>query len=148
MNEKTLRSVLRIDLIGSALSALVAIAGARLLGGWLGVSPWVLVTLGIVLIPWVYLLYRTERRSRLRTGELAVIVVGNVGWAVAAAILIFGYPDALTTAGKWLVGVFSLAVLDLGVAEWLGIRRLAPEGKEVRPDSRRATEKSRPRVTP
>ncbi len=131
VTEQTLRNVLRIDLIGSAVSVVVVFAGAGLLADWLDVSPWVLVILGLVLVPWVYHLYRTERRQQLRTGEVAVIVVGNIGWAVAAAVLIFGFPDALSTAGKWIVGVFSLAVLDLGVAQWLGLRGKSPTGPQA-----------------
>lgn len=125
MNEQTLRKVLWADTIGSGVSVIFTIVGAALLADWLGISVWIPVVFGAVLIPWVLFLLRTVRREEMRPAEVAVIVVGNIAWALAAAVLIWGFPSSLTTAGKWIVGLFSLAVLDLGIAEALGMRRLA-----------------------
>ena len=124
MSEKTLRKVLSADVVGSGVSVVFSIAAAGLIADWLGVSVWIPLAVGIALIPWVWFLYTTARHDPLRPAEVAVIVAGNVGWAVAAAILIFGFPEALTTAGKWIVGIFSLAVLDFGITQWIGLRSL------------------------
>lgn len=132
MNNETLRKVLWFDAYASAASVAVTIAGASLLAGWLEVSVWAPLTVGVVLIPWVYLLAQTARRDPLRRAEVWTIVAGNVSWAVGAVVLIAGFPDALSTSGKWIVGIFSLAVLDLGIAEWLGLR----SGREAVSDSR------------
>lgn len=124
MIEQNLRKVLWVDVFGSGVSVVLALIGPGLIAEWLDVSGWIPFAVGVVLIPWVALLARAVRRERLRAGEVAYIVAGNIGWAIAAAILVFGFPDALSTTGKWIVGLFSLGVLDLGVAEWLGLRAL------------------------
>jgi hypothetical protein len=124
MDEATLRKVLWADVVGSGTSVVFSIAGAGLIADWIGAAAWIPLAVGVLLIPWVWFLYRTVRRNPLRPTEVAIVVAGNVGWAVAAAVLILGFPDALSTGGKWIVGIFSLAVLDFGLAQWVGLRRL------------------------
>lgn len=124
MSEQVLRKVLWADTVGSGLSTVITIVGAGVLADLLGVSAWVPFGVGLVLIPWVLHLLRTVRQEPLRSADVGIIVAGNVGWAVAAAVLILGFPTALTTTGNWLVGVFSLGVLALGVLQWIGLRGL------------------------
>lgn len=134
MDEQALRRVLWADVIGSAVSVVFTIAGARAIAGWLDVSPWIPLGVGLVLVPWVWFLVRTVRRDRLRVGEVAVIVGGNIGWALLAVVLILGFPDALSSAGRWIVGLFSLAVLAYGVLELMGLPRLTSR-RDLRPPS-------------
>ncbi|MEA2002160.1 MAG: hypothetical protein U9N84_09810 [Actinomycetota bacterium] len=124
MSEQTLRKVLWVDVIGSSATIAFTIFGAALLGGWLGVSAWAPLAVGLVLIPWVALLLRTVRRDQLRAVDVAAIVAGNLLWVGTTAVLLLGFPDALSTAGKWIVGIFAIAVLDLSLAEWMGLRGL------------------------
>lgn len=127
MSEQSLRKVLWVDIIASSASIAFTIVGAGLIAGWLDVSAWAPLTVGVILIPWVGLLLRTVRRDQLRSADVAAIVAGNLLWVGATAVLILGFPDALSTAGKWIVGIFALAVLDLSFAEWLGLRGLSPK---------------------
>lgn len=122
MNAEMLRKVLCFDVVGSAVSVAVTIVGASLLAGWLDVSIWVPIAVGVILIPWVLFLARAVRRTPVRPTEVWVVIAGNLGWGLAAAVLIIGFPDALSVAGRWIVGVFSLAVVDLGIVEWFGLR--------------------------
>jgi hypothetical protein len=100
MDSEKLRKILRFDMWASAASVIFTIAGAGLLADWMGVSPWVPSVVGVALIPWVYTLWQTSRRTPLRTTEVGLVVAGNIGWAVIAAILLIGYPDALSTTGS------------------------------------------------
>ena len=122
MKEDMLRKTLWADLWGSAVSVVVTVAGAGVIARWLDVSVWAPVTVGVVLIPWVIFLAHTVRQTPLQNGKVLFIVGGNLAWVVVAAVLIIGFPDALSTSGKWIVGVFSAAVLDLAVLEWFGLR--------------------------
>jgi hypothetical protein len=132
MSEQTLRKALWSDVIGSSATIAFTIIGAALIGGWLEVSTWAVLGVGVALIPWVGILLRTVRRDQLRAADVAAIVVGNLVWVGATAVLIFGFPDALSTAGKWIVGIFALVVLDLTLAEWMGLRRLSHRPNTVR----------------
>jgi hypothetical protein len=110
------------------------IVGAGLIAGWLEVSAWIPLIVGVVLIPWVWFLVHTVRRDQLRVGEIAVIVAGNLGWALIAAIMILGFPHLMSSDGRWIVGLFSLAVFGYGVVQWIGLRRL-PGRRTARPPS-------------
>ncbi len=134
MSEETLRKVLWADVLGSGASVVFSIAAAGLIADWLDVSAWIPLGVGIALVPWVWFLLRTVRQEPLRPAGVAVIVAGNIGWAMAAVVLILGFPEALSPAGKWIVGIFSLAVLDFGVTQWIGLRTLrkAPRSTQVR----------------
>lgn len=123
MEIEILRKVLRTDMWGSAAAVGVTIVGAGWLGGWLGVRSGVVLAVGIVLIPWVLFLAMTSRRTLLSRSAVGVIIAGNLAWGVGAAIVLIGFPDALSPAGKWIFVIFSLAVADIGVVEWVGLRR-------------------------
>ena len=51
MKEQTLRRVLWADVYGSAMSMVFTIVGAGLIAGWLDVSVWIPLAVGVVLIP-------------------------------------------------------------------------------------------------
>lgn len=122
-----LRKVLQVDAWGSAASVVFTIAGAGLLGGWLGVSPRLPIGVGLALVPWAALLIHTTRQRPLPRRWVGFIAGGNLAWAVAAGVIIFGYPEALTVAGRWIVGVFSLLVAALGLAQARGLTQLSEE---------------------
>ncbi len=41
----------------------------------------------------------------------------------AAAILV-GWPDAMSSAGRWALGLLTLVVADFAGTQWIGLRRL------------------------
>ena len=127
MSRLTLRKVLRWDAVASGASVVLTVAGAGWLGDRLGVATWVPLAVGVGLVPWVAFLVHVGRQAQLHRGSVAVIAAGNLIWVVAAAVLIFGYPESLTITGKWIVGLFSLVVLDFGLAQLAGVRNLAAE---------------------
>ena len=119
-----LRNVLQSDMVGSGISVVVAILGAFVLGDWLGVSPWIPFGVGVALIPWVAFLAFTTRQSPPRRWQVGIVAGGNLAWAVAAGVILIGFPDALSGSGRWIVGVFSAAVLAFGVAQAFGLKDL------------------------
>lgn len=123
MDNELLRKALWTDMWGSVAAMAITIFGAGLVGGWLGVPTGVVLAVGITLIPWVVFLAVTSRRTPLSRPSVGVVIAGNLAWGIAAAIVLIGFPDALSIAGKWIVAIFSLAVVDIGVAEWVGLRR-------------------------
>ncbi len=119
-----LENVLRIDKWVSAASTVLMVAGASLVAGWLDVSAWITFGVGVALIPWVYNLFDATRRPRLHRRQVEAIAVGNLGWSIATAVFLLLFPDAVSTLGKWLMAGFALVTLELGIAQYLGSRRL------------------------
>lgn len=120
-----LRKVLQWDIWGSGMSVLVSILGAVVLGGWLELSAWVPFGVGVGLIPWVAFLAYAARQHPLRRWQVAIIAFGNLAWVLTAVVILIGFPDALSVAGSWIVGLFSAGVLALGTMQAMGLRRLA-----------------------
>lgn len=110
----TLRNVLLLDAIPTALNGLVYVAGFAALASLLGPAPAVIVGLGIFML--VYAATITWLATRRPVSRLAVglIADGNLAWAAASvAVVTFGWLG-LTTAGTiWallqagLVAVFA-----------------------------------------
>ncbi len=111
------------DVWATGVSTLLTIIGAPVIGDWLGISAWIPFGIGLALVPWTGFLAYTARQRPLVKWQTLVIAVGNLSWAVVAGIIVFGYPDALTPTGRWLLGLFSLVVLDFGVLQAIGLRR-------------------------
>ncbi len=125
MKDSLLKRALTFDIWASAVTSVFAVAGAGLIGSWLDVSVWLPVVFGVTLIPWVWLLVTTARRNPMRDRDVKSVVFGNIAFGVIVMAIVFGFPDALSTSGKWIVAIFGLATVDLGLAEWMGMRRMS-----------------------
>lgn len=132
MNNSLLNRVLTFDIWASVTTAIAVTAGAGLIAGWLDISAWIPAGLGVVLIPWVWLL-TNARRDPVQSRDVMAVIVGNVTFGVAAVAVVFGFPDALPTSGRWAVAIFGLLTVDLGLTEWMGLRRLSslPKSSQV-----------------
>jgi hypothetical protein len=51
------------------------------------------------------------------------VIAADVAWVVAAAVVIVGFPQAMSTAGLWSLGVATAAVADIAALQTLGFRR-------------------------
>ena len=118
-----LERVMKWDVWATGTSTAFTIAAAPMLGGWLGVSGWLVLTVGLALVPWTGFLAYTARQDPPVKWQTAVIAVGNLAWVVVSAIIIFGYRDAVSGSGRWLLGLFSLVVLGFGSLQVIGLRR-------------------------
>ena len=122
-----LRTTLTANAAFSTACALVLTLAAWRLDGVLGVSPWLLLVLGVALAGFGVFVAITSAR-RWMPGAWAVLAA-DVTWVVTAAVVVVGFNELLTTAGVWALVAVTIVVLDFAVAEALGIRRAA----EVRP---------------
>ncbi|MDJ0953304.1 MAG: hypothetical protein QNJ81_06465 [Acidimicrobiia bacterium] len=123
-----LDTVMVRDAWATGTSTVLTIAAAPLLGGWLGVSGWIVAAVGLALVPWTVFLAMTARQDPLIKWRTAVIAAGNLAWVVAAAVLVIGYPGAMSTTGRWLLGLFSLVVLGFGLLQTIGLLRWGDPG--------------------
>ncbi len=118
-----LRKIMQWDMWASGVSTMLTVVTAPLLGELLEVSAWIPFGVGLALIPWVAFLTYTVKTTPLRRSRVTTVAVGNLAWVLVAAIIVFGFPTALSTVGRWILGVFSLAVLDFGIAQVIGLRQ-------------------------
>jgi hypothetical protein len=120
---KLLRRTLQANAAFSALSGIIAIAGAKPLSLLLGVNvSSLLIGLGVALLAYAAILFSNARRENIKLQEAWLAVILDAAWVVGSMILIFA--GTLSTTGNWLVAIVADVVLLFAVLQFLGIRRL------------------------
>jgi hypothetical protein len=120
-----LSSVLRANYLFSTVTGLGLVAASDPLESWSGVARWILVAVGIGLIPFAMFVKAVSRSLDPRF--VRVVIAGDVGWVVGAAIVLVGFPDTMTSAGKWTLGLVSVVVADFALLQWFGLKKPAAE---------------------
>jgi len=118
---RLLRGALTANAVFSSVSGLVLAVFAVPLSDWLGVPTWVAVALGVGLGLFGISVYSIARNPK--PGLVKQIIVSDVAWVVGSIVLLVGFPDALSTQGRWAVVVVALIVADFGLMQWLGLKR-------------------------
>ena len=89
-NTPFLRNALLLDAAASGATALLLIAGAGLLEGWLGLPVALMREAGLILVPFVAFLAWVGTRASVGRGAVAGIIAVNVLWVVASVCLLIG----------------------------------------------------------
>ena len=116
-------SVLRANYLFSTVTGLGLIIGSDPLAEWSGVLRWVLVVVGAGLLPFAAFV-RSVSQS-LDEALVKIVIAGDVMWVLAAAVILVGFPDSMTTSGKWALGVVSLVVADLAFFQWRALKEVS-----------------------
>lgn len=119
---RLLRVAMTENALFSGASGVALAAGSPWLSGWLGAPTWVLVAVGLGLVGWAAELRRTA--GTVVGGRTAV--AGDLGWVVGTAVLLLGWPDAMTNAGRIAAEVVAIAVAGFAAWQAVGLRRLRP----------------------
>jgi uncharacterized protein YndB with AHSA1/START domain len=120
---RLLASAVSYNALFSAISGVTLSAGAPLLSGQIGLSTWILVTLGTGLVGFAaLLLLLLADADRLARGA-PFVVAADVAWVVAAAVLLVAVPNLLAPAGQVSLVAVSVVVAVLAAAQTLGLRR-------------------------
>jgi len=99
-----LKTALRVDAAVSGATALLMVAGAGLLGPFLGLSVPLLFWAGVALLPFAALLIAVARRERASGAVLFDIVLLNTAWVIASfAILVAGVVEPNMTGVAFIV---------------------------------------------
>lgn len=118
-----LRFALRLDAGISLASGLLLCAAPNVLGERFALSPTLLLIVGLICLPYAAWLYALARRERVAGGIVVAIVVGNLLWADAALMLMFGYGEAPNGLGQAYLATHVVATATFAVLQWLGLRR-------------------------
>jgi hypothetical protein len=124
-----LKTALLADAGVSAAAALLQLAAAAPLAGLLKLPQPLLFESGLFLVAYVALLLVMARSARLAVPLVMLVVVGNVGWALAClALATLAAPAALGVA--YLV-LQALAVLAFAALEYRGLAASTPVHRAV-----------------
>lgn len=117
-----LRNALRANATFSGLSGALLIAAGEPLGRFLGVTSIYLVGTGVNLLAFAAALAHFAGRPTLSRPIALAIVAADLGWIVAAGLLIpFG---VFTPHGAIAALAVSGVVLCFAALQWVGLRRL------------------------
>jgi hypothetical protein len=117
----TLRAALWTDAVVSASAGALPLAGGDALAAAFGLPPSLHLYSGVFLLAYAALLVAMARASRLPAALLAMVVFGNLGWALGCIGLLAGGLDPTPLGAAWL-GVQALAVVVFAAWEGAGWR--------------------------
>ncbi len=119
-----LRTVLKLDAASCLAMAAILIPAAGSLQLPLGIDDTVLRSAGLALLPLgLFILWLGSRRAA-STALVWLIIVGNVGWALAS-FAAASYLPGIMPAGQGIVTIQAFAVLGFAALEWHGLRSSA-----------------------
>lgn len=128
-----LRKALRADASVSLATGFLLCLGNPALARWFGL-PWLpLLVVGVACVAYGLLAWSWAGRPRLRHGGVLGIVIGNLVWAGAAAVLLAGVGVSPTPAGQWHLALHVVLPATFGVLEWIGLRRSEPAVRRMVP---------------
>jgi hypothetical protein len=120
-----LRFALTIDAIASGASAVLLLAAAGFLSGLLGLPEELLRIAGIVLVPFVALVGYLAAREAPAPGAVWAVILINLAWVAASALLLVGGFVSPTMIGFAIVAAQAVAVLIIADLQYFGLRRIA-----------------------
>ena len=118
-----LRRALILDALASGATGLLMIAGAGLVEGLLGLPAALLRGAGLVLVPYVAFVVYAGTRDTISRSAVWIIIVANVAWAAASALLLVSGWVAPTALGYAFVIAQAVVVALLGELQYMGLRR-------------------------
>jgi hypothetical protein len=118
-----LRRALILDAVASGVTALLMIAGGGLVEDLLGLPAALLRWAGLVLVPYVAFVIYAGTREAISRSAVWVIIVANVLWAAASALLLASGWVSPTALGYAFVVAQAVVVALLGELQYIGLRR-------------------------
>lgn len=122
MRSRILTPTLAANAASSAVTGVALVAGAAPLSGWLGIPAWLSVAVGAGLLVFAVSVVRVARSPQ--PAAVRQVIAADVAWVIGAAVVIVGFPESMSTAGLWALGVVTVAVADFAVFQAVGLRRM------------------------
>lgn len=113
--------LVRANAVFSGTSGGLLLAGAWFWDEALGVGSWLLALVGIGLIGYALQLWIGSRVAATSTARVAAAM--DAAWVIGAAVLLIGFPGALTDSGRLALAAVSSIVLLFAIAQAAAVRR-------------------------
>ena len=120
-----LKTTLGVDALVSGAVALLHLLAADALAAWLALPRALLLGSGAFLVAYVALLTALARAPRVPSALIALVVAGNVLWALGCLALLGGAVARNALGASFLV-LHAATVLTFAAFEWRGLRTSAP----------------------
>ena len=117
-----LKQVLLFDAASCLGMGAGLLIGANALAAPLGLSAALLGGAGLLLIPLGLFIGWLGTRGEAPAALVWLVILGNLGWAAASAVLVAGLA-AITAPGAAFVAGQAIGVLVLALLEWRGVRQ-------------------------
>ncbi len=121
MPSKILTRTLAANAGFSAVTGVILIVGAAPLSSWLGIPTWLTIAVGLGLLPFAFTVARVARNPRRNT--VRQVILADIAWVIGAAVIIIGFPQSMSTAGVWTLGLVTAAIGFFAAFQALGLRR-------------------------
>ncbi len=118
-----LRNVLRADALSCAACGVLQVAAPGQMAALLGLPQALLAYSGEFLLAYAALVLWLSTRRPLPRTFVGLLVVGNLGWAVACGLLLLAGGLSPTALGTSYVLVQALTVVVLADLQFFGLRR-------------------------
>jgi hypothetical protein len=119
-----LRRTLLVNGVFSAVSGAAILSVSEQVAAFLGVpAPAAMVVLALVILAFALFVFLTLRSVPMNRGQATLILIGDIVWVVASAVILLGDLFSLTAGGRLAVLIVGLIVADFALFEWLGLRR-------------------------
>ena len=118
-----LRTDLLLDAAASGAMALLLVAGAGILGPFLGLPVSLLFWAGIALVPWTVLLVMLARRTQASRLLAYDVIVVNALWVAASLGIVIGGLVTPNLLGTAFIVAQAVAGAGLTVLQMAGLRR-------------------------
>ena len=124
--ESLLRNTLRGNAAFSVVAGLMFIVAKRALANFIGISPdWTLLIVGLTLLPFAYIVYRSATQSPIDIRAAKSIITMDIIWVIASYAFLLLAWNTLTIAGRWFVFLQAEAVATFAIFQTIGVRRLS-----------------------
>lgn len=121
-SSRFLPRVMWADAASCAATGALQLLAARPLEALTGLPLALLTGTGVFLLLYALLAGWIARRQPVPRTLIGLIALGNLGWALACALLIFGSGLMLSGWGVAWVAAQALVVIVLADLQWLGLR--------------------------
>jgi len=122
MINSLLINALRANAAFSAATGSILVVASVPVSSWLGIATWISIGLGLGLIGFAAILVMLARDPQ--PALVRAVIGADAAWVIGAVIVISVFPDLMSTSGLWALGLVSVVVADIAVAQYVGLRRL------------------------
>jgi hypothetical protein len=118
-----LKRVLLANSVFSTLSGIICIIAAPALTTFLGLPTTIpMFILGVLLLLFAFDVYLIAKRTPIEKNKATIVLIADILWVIASAVLLIADPFSFTTQGRWAILILADVVAVFAILEFIGLR--------------------------